>query len=220
MVAEAYHFSMHKLLAVLGLLALPLSAETYQARSPHHSIVLEGKGGQYEVRVTDLDTNTVLMTSMMRGDHTATQRTGRFLVSLHAWEAQGVLTVSVKIDTDGKLVDSFEGNWLTRPQPAPEPVIDAPLRVGGDVKAPVVIRRVEPLYPDKALNDRIQGIVILEVLIDRTGRVRDARVLKPLPEGLSEAAVDAVRQWTFLPGTFIGKPVDVYYNLTIAFHLK
>src|ERR1041385_4792045 len=54
MVVHAYHFSMHRLLAVLTLAALPLSAATYEARSPHHSVVLESTGtGEYAIRVTD-----------------------------------------------------------------------------------------------------------------------------------------------------------------------
>ena len=99
-------------------------------------------------------------------------------------------------------------------------VSTGPLRVGGDVKAPVVIQRVDPVYPAEARNDRIEGIVILEATIDRTGHVRNAVVLKPLPDGLSEAALDALKQWTFAPGTLDGKPVDVLFNVTVAFRLK
>ena len=83
-----------------------------------------------------------------------------------------------------------------------------PYRVGGDVKAPVAIARVEPLYPDEARQARISGIVILETTIDRNGVIRDVRVLKPLPFGLSQAAVDAVKQWSFKPGTKNGEPVE------------
>jgi protein TonB len=94
-----------------------------------------------------------------------------------------------------------------------------PYRVGGDVKAPVAIHRVDPLYPDEALRARISGIVILETTIDHTGVVKEVTVLKPLPFGLSEAAVDAVKQWTFKPGTLNDEAVDVIFNLTINFRL-
>src|SRR3954464_7610380 len=57
-------------------------------------------------------------------------------------------------------------------------VPDVPLPVGGDVKAPVVIRRVQPLYPKTALTIRLNGSVIVECIIDKTGRVRDARVVR------------------------------------------
>ena len=94
-----------------------------------------------------------------------------------------------------------------------------PYRVGGDVKAPVVVARVNPVYPEEARRARINGIVILETIIDHNGVVKDVTVHKPLPFGLSEAAVDAVKQWTFKPGTRNGEPVDVIFNLTINFML-
>jgi protein TonB len=95
-----------------------------------------------------------------------------------------------------------------------------PYRVGGDVKAPVVIHRVDPVYPEEARRERISGIVILQTIIDRDGAVKDVTVRKPLPNGLSEAAVDAVKQWTFKPGTLNGEAVDVIFVLTINFKLE
>lgn len=97
------------------------------------------------------------------------------------------------------------------------PDADGMHRVGGDVKAPVVIRRVEPHYTPEARANRVAGVVILEAVIDREGNVKDVRVLKPLPFGLDTAAADALRQWKFKPGTLDGKPVDVIFNLTMSF---
>jgi TonB family protein len=94
---------------------------------------------------------------------------------------------------------------------------DLPLRVGGDVKPPAVINRVEPVYPALAKESRISGIVIVEVTVDHTGVVKDARVLKSLPFGLDQAALDAVKQWTFRPATLNGTAVDVLFNLTVNF---
>jgi TonB family protein len=50
--------------------------------------------------------------------------------------------------------------------------------------------------------------------------VTDARILKPLPLGLGESALDAVKRWKFKPGTLNGQPVAVYYNLTVTFRLQ
>ena len=66
----------------------------------------------------------------------------------------------------------------------------------------------------------VKGLVVLQVLIDKTGAVRQIVVRKEFASGLSEAAVDAVRQWQFAPATLDGKPVDVVLNLTINFRLK
>jgi protein TonB len=97
---------------------------------------------------------------------------------------------------------------------------DKPVRVGGDVKAPVNVSRVDPQYTEIARKARIEGIVIIEAIIDRDGNVTDARVLKPLPMGLDQAALEAVRRWKYKPGTLNGQPVPVIYNLTVNFRLQ
>jgi TonB family protein len=124
-------------------------------------------------------------------------------------------------------IDAWRTTWtgsidaVPPPQPAPPrpplPPDLAPLRVGGDVKAPVIESRVEPLMPAEAAAANIHGIVILEIIVDRNGNVRDVQVLKPLPHGLDQAAVDAVKQWKYRPGTLNGVPVDVIYNITLEF---
>ena len=67
---------------------------------------------------------------------------------------------------------------------------------------------------------RISGIVIVECIIDKTGNVTNVQVLKPLPFGLDQAAVEAVKRWKFKPGTLNGQPVDVIFNLTVNFKLN
>lgn len=95
-----------------------------------------------------------------------------------------------------------------------------PLRVGHDVQAPVALKRVEPVYAEGARKARITGIVIIEAIIDKYGVIRDAEVLKGLTPLLDYAAVDAVRQWRFIPGRLNGDAVPVLFNLTINFKLK
>lgn len=99
------------------------------------------------------------------------------------------------------------------PQPAP-PGFERP---GGEVRPPRLIRRVEPVSTEEARKARVSGIVILEVLIDAAGNVVGATILKPLPFGLDQAAVDAVRQWKFEPATRNGVPVPAALNLTVNF---
>jgi TonB family protein len=94
-----------------------------------------------------------------------------------------------------------------------------PMRVKDQVQRPQIISSVKPQYTPEAKEQRIMGVVILESIIDREGCVRDTRVLKGLPSGLGEAAVAAVRNWTFAPAIFEGKPVNVYYVVTVNFQL-
>jgi TonB family protein len=99
------------------------------------------------------------------------------------------------------------------------PEIDKPLRVGGDVRPPVKISGNQARYTELARRARLQGVVILELIVDRTGKVTDARVLQPLPMGLDKAAIDAVITWKYQPATFRGEPVAVYYNVKVEFRL-
>lgn len=94
-----------------------------------------------------------------------------------------------------------------------------PLRVGGDVKAPRISNRVEPKYTEVARRARVQGIVIVEAIIDKNGNVDHVKVIRGLPMGLTESAVNAVKQWKFRPGNLNGRPVDVIFNLTVNFRL-
>lgn len=99
-------------------------------------------------------------------------------------------------------------------------VTQTPRRVGGDVRAPVVMKRVEPLYAEGARKARVSGIVILEAMIDKTGIVRSAKILKSLPAAtLAYTAAEALRQWRFIPARLNGEPIDVLFNLTINFRL-
>jgi TonB family protein len=95
-----------------------------------------------------------------------------------------------------------------------------PRFVGGDVKPPVRIEGPPPSYTPEAREERIQGVVIVQAVIDESGRVTAVKPLKGLPQGLTEAATDAIRQWRFEPARdAAGEPVSVFYNLTINFRL-
>lgn len=95
-----------------------------------------------------------------------------------------------------------------------------PMKVGGSVLPPRKIYSPAPPYTEEARQGRIQGVVILEAIIDAEGNVRDAKVLKGLPMGLTESALDTAMQWTFEPATMEGEAVAVYFSLTIRFSLQ
>ncbi|HEV7487671.1 MAG TPA: energy transducer TonB [Thermoanaerobaculia bacterium] len=103
---------------------------------------------------------------------------------------------------------------------SPEPKDEGPLRVGGDVKAPVATERVKPDYTDAARKAHINGVVIVEAIVNKQGEVEQVKVLKGLPLGLSEQATEAVKRWHFRPGTLNGEPVEVIFSLTVNFTLQ
>jgi TonB family protein len=98
---------------------------------------------------------------------------------------------------------------------------EAPRLVEEGMTPPRILERPTlPQYTPEARAQRIQGVVILRATIDLAGQVRDVEVLKGMPLGLGEAAVEAVRTWTFVPALDEeGRPVEVLYNLTVSFRL-
>jgi protein TonB len=96
---------------------------------------------------------------------------------------------------------------------------DPPLRVGGDVEPPEIVRQVQPRYPEVAKAARVQGLVILEAIINTEGQVEDVKVLRG-HKLLEQAAIEAIYQWKFRPGRLNGKPVKVVFTLTVNFTLK
>ena len=94
------------------------------------------------------------------------------------------------------------------------------LFVGGNVRKPEKISSPQPQYTAEARKARVQGVVIAQALIDQEGYVTELKILKGLPLGLSEAAEEVIRRWRFKPATLNGKPVAVYYNLTVNFRLQ
>lgn len=94
-----------------------------------------------------------------------------------------------------------------------------PLRVGGGVQPPKVLRRVDPVYPSSMHDMEIQGIGIFEVVLNEQGRVCSIRVLRGLLPKIDQAIVEAIRQWTFRPASRNGKPVAVAYVVTVKIDL-
>jgi len=101
---------------------------------------------------------------------------------------------------------------------APQPP-DGALRVGGSISAPKKIKDARPIYPEDARAAGVQGIVIVEAVIGKDGKVETATVLRGIPM-LDQAALDAVRQWEFTPTFVNGAPVSVIVTMTVNFTLQ
>lgn len=93
-----------------------------------------------------------------------------------------------------------------------------PLLVEGDVQRPEILYKEAPVYPDEARKSRLEGQVVVKTVINEQGHVQDPVVESSSGhDSLDQAALEAVSAWTFKPATLHGKPVAVYYRLTINF---
>lgn len=89
-----------------------------------------------------------------------------------------------------------------------------------EMTRPVPIHQVQPRYTEAARRAGVQGVVILEAIIDERGNVSNVRVLRGLPMGLDREAVEAVKQWKYRPAMLNGRPVRVYFTLTAHFTIQ
>jgi len=108
-------------------------------------------------------------------------------------------------------------NLPSPPPPPPQPV-KPPMRVHAGMQAPVKIVNVDPVYPAIARTVHVEGVVILEAVIDEHGGVKSVNVLRSIPL-LDAAALDAVRQWRFTPARLNGEAVPVVMTVTVRFTL-
>ena len=140
-----------------------------------------------------------------------------------------VMTVTVNFSLSGGagVPPAAYASEMARPTGQATPTLQSDIvdgfpdavRVGGDVKEPKKIRNVAPVYPDAALEAKVQGIVILEVVIDVNGRVAATKILRGHVL-LNEAAVDAVSQWEFEPTFLNSVATPVRMTMTVNFTLN
>jgi TonB family protein len=95
-----------------------------------------------------------------------------------------------------------------------------PYRPGSGVEPPRLLKEVRADYTDEARRANLVGEVVLEIVVRRDGTVGDVKIMQRLGMGLDQKAVQAVRQWRFLPGRMRGTPVDVVVEVGVEFKLR
>ncbi|HET7290909.1 MAG TPA: energy transducer TonB [Vicinamibacteria bacterium] len=103
--------------------------------------------------------------------------------------------------------------------PAAPPPPAKVVRIGGQVVAPKIVRRVEPTYPPLAVQARAQAIIILEAHVDTVGKVKEVTVLRGSPL-FDDAAREAVRQWRYQPLLLNGVPTEFLLTVTLFFKIQ
>ena len=113
-------------------------------------------------------------------------------------------------------LDNFEA-WDAPPPPPEGPRVkfipyDDP---------PQPLSRIRPVYPEIAQEAGIEGTVVVQVFVDKKGRVQETVILKGIPNtGLDEAAISAIRKTRFKPAKQRERPVGVWISIPVNFRLK
>ena len=91
--------------------------------------------------------------------------------------------------------------------------------VEGDVQKPERTGGPVPEYPASGKDERIEGVVVARLLIEKDGAVSDAEVVRSLRDDFDSHTLEAVRQWTFEPASLDGESVRVHYDITVNYRL-
>jgi protein TonB len=127
---------------------------------------------------------------------------------------EGGVAGGVEGGVPGGVVGGVVGGLPSAPPP-PARVV----RIGGQIAQPRIIRKVDPVYPDLAIQSRIGALVILEAEVDTRGYVKNVKVLKGHPL-FDESAMTAVRQWRYQPLLLNGEPTGFILTVTVNFNLR
>jgi TonB family protein len=93
-------------------------------------------------------------------------------------------------------------------------------KIGGDVIAPKVLYKAEPQYTAEASKAKLQGTVLLNVVIAADGTAKNIQIERPLDPGLDQNAVAAIGMWRFQPATKGGQSVPVRADIEVNFRLQ
>jgi protein TonB len=104
---------------------------------------------------------------------------------------------------------------ITNATPVEEKIYEA-----HEVKAPVLIRRVDPPYPSHLVKTRMNALVVVRCIIDKNGHVREPQILKPALPPFNAAVLAAVQQWRYTPGSRNGIAVETYLNVSVTFSVN
>lgn len=107
----------------------------------------------------------------------------------------------------------------TATTPAPDSTISPLRRVGGGVSQPKALFVVDPQFSEQARKEKFGGMVLVNLIVDTNGMPRNVHILRGIGMGLDEKAVEAVKQYKFLPAMEGGKPVPVELNVEVNFQV-
>ena len=110
---------------------------------------------------------------------------------------------------------SLDAPPIVNAQPVPEKVYTV-----GEVNAPVILHRIEPVYPAAFVKVKLPGKVAVRCIIDKNGHVRDAQVVFATNQAFADSVLRAIAQWRYKPASLNGQAVDCYLDLKVDFGVR
>lgn len=100
------------------------------------------------------------------------------------------------------------------------PEVEERIYQASEVKAPVILRKVEPRYPSSMSRVGMAANVTVRCIIDKNGNVRDPQVVVSSMPPFNASVLEAIKQWKFTPGSLRGQAVETYLELNVRFEVK
>jgi len=122
----------------------------------------------------------------------------------------------------GTIIEEVEvvPNGTAKPLPSSATGKPSRIRVGGDIEAPHLITKVQPVYPESARSAGVSGTVILHAIISKDGKPLSLRVMNSqVDPDLARSAVEAVSQWRYTPTLLNGEPIEIDTTIMANFSL-
>ncbi len=182
----------------------------------------DGLQGQVVVKVHISETGDVGSVEVIRGDPILAEAA---VSAAKKWKFKPFIRggkpvkVATQIPFDFAFSDKIKNTPLPKDAATDNGGSEQRLRVSLGVMTGLLIHKVQPIYPEYARQNHVQGTVVLQAEISKDGRVAD---LKPIsgPKELIPAAMGAVQQWRYKPYSFNGSAVAVDTQIIVNFHLS
>ena len=148
---------------------------------------------------------------------TATGPVGNSVGDATALATKAAAPVGIPLDQAAERGQFVEQFWLRRDAPTGAA---RPIKVGGNVTAANLINAIRPVYPAELQRAGVQGTVKFEAAISKDGIATNIHLINSPDPGLTQAALDAVKQWRYKPTQLNGESVEVTTTIDVNFSLS
>ena len=193
-----------------------------RGETPVHEIVYANPAGEFSLdNVPDGNYDiTITAPGFAKQDHQGVLFESRNSKRMDMTLAIGSIKETVQVQ--GMMDDKVKAERVAAAQQRAlaSPMPPQRIRVGGNVQAANLIRKVTPIYPVGAKLDGVEGTVIMKAVISKEGTILSLeQVNKMVDPRLAEVAIDAVKQWQYKPTLLNGQPIEVITEIEVNFTL-